>query len=499
MPADPEELPEGTSLLDRYTIIDRIGSGGMATIYRAHDSRLDRIVCVKVLRHLVEGSDSAHGNVIYQATYTHFLQEARALSKLAHPHTLRIYDFGFIEAEPPTPLPPPIADAMHIPVSVAYGPRPFQISEFLDAGNLETYVRTGGAMKPTEVLAILDRVAGAVGEAHEAGIIHRDIKPSNILFSRVGDALMPKLADFGIARALKRAPRLGESGGEFPWVPYIPLFSPRWAAPEQLQSTEEGTFTDVYAMGLVVAFMLAGRGLFDIPDITGTFAERTLGDAFVGRRVSDYAYPPEVSRVLMSALRADPRARTQSPFEFYAALAEAFGRPRASLPSPVAHSGVVRSLPPRRSEPSISVGVAFDDGAEHAVAPPERWLDVDGRRVRVVETHEKLELAVPRKRGGEVRCRITLLAGRDAQFGVNIKGLNCFVLKPEGRPSPAIVAEVDGQAEFMSRRRKGIGRDSVVVRERSGSCASVLRCTRRVGGTLPSGDVFPGVGARDWS
>src|SRR5580693_889561 len=91
---DAPELSEGLNLLERYSIIDHIGGGGMATIYRAHDSRLDRIVCVKLLRNVIEGSGS--GGVIYQATYTHFLQEARSLSKLAHPNTLRIYDFGYL-------------------------------------------------------------------------------------------------------------------------------------------------------------------------------------------------------------------------------------------------------------------------------------------------------------------------------------------------------------------------------------------------------------------
>src|ERR1700734_1872688 len=91
---DVPELAEGLNLLDRYTIIDHIGGGGMATIYRAHDSRLDRAVGVKLPRNVIEGCGS--GGVIYQATYTLFLQEAGSLSKLAHPNTLRIFDVGFL-------------------------------------------------------------------------------------------------------------------------------------------------------------------------------------------------------------------------------------------------------------------------------------------------------------------------------------------------------------------------------------------------------------------
>src|SRR5258706_11596980 len=93
-----QELTEGMRLLDRYTILDRIGSGGMATIYRATDDRLDRVVCVKLLRTtIVEGSGAPSGSqAVYKATYTHFLQEALALSKLQHPNTLLIYDFGYM-------------------------------------------------------------------------------------------------------------------------------------------------------------------------------------------------------------------------------------------------------------------------------------------------------------------------------------------------------------------------------------------------------------------
>ena len=439
---DVAELAEGLNLLERYTIIDHIGGGGMATIYRAHDSRLDRVVCVKLLRNVIEGSGS--GGVVYQATYTHFLQEARSLSKLAHPNTLRIYDFGFLTLDTDT--------------EGNVAPRPFQISEFLDGGNLETYVRARGSLKPIEILAILDRVGGATAEAHGAGILHRDIKPSNILFSRVGDVLMPKLADFGIARAIRRRARPGIPPEEVEVLQAVPLFSPRWAAPEQLKSEEEGPYTDVYALGLVVAFMLQGRALFEIPDVTSTFPERVRGDGFVLARLALNPLAPEVVRVLSNALRVDPASRTQSPFEFYEALSNAFGTPRASLPSPIAHSGGVPSLPPaRKATESITVEANFDeDRGGHAIAPPEQWLDVGGRRVRIVETHEKLDLSIPTAKGVDVRFRVTLLPTRD-QLRVNLKGLNCFVRRSGGSLSPALASDTDGSADFVSTQKEQLG------------------------------------------
>jgi serine/threonine protein kinase len=412
----------------------------MATIYRAHDSRLDRIVCVKLLRNVIEGSGS--GGVIYQATYTHFLTEARSLSKLAHPNTLRIYDFGFLTLDE--------GDGI--------APRPFQISEFLDGGNLETYVRARGTLRPVEILAILDRMAGAAGEAHAVDILHRDIKPSNILFSRVGDVLMPKLADFGIARAIRRRTREGEEEETLKILQAVPLFSPRWAAPEQLKSEDEGPYTDVYALGLVVAFMLQGRPLFEVPDVTATFAVRAKSDAYVRERLALHPLAPEIARVLADALRADPRVRIQTPFDFYEALSNAFGTPRASLPSPIAHSGGVPSLPPpRKPTESITVEATFDGDREaQSVAPPERWLDVGGRRVRIVETHERLDLSIPTAKGVDVRFRITLLPARE-QLRVNLKGLNCFVRRAGATVSPALVADSDGTADLVSTQKENLG------------------------------------------
>ncbi|HEX8793433.1 MAG TPA: serine/threonine-protein kinase [Polyangiaceae bacterium] len=444
MPRNAPELPEGLNLLDRYTIVDHIGGGGMADIYRAHDSRLDRIVCVKLLRNVIEGSGSTSGGVVYQATYTHFLQEARALSKLAHPNTLRIYDFGFLQLDSDD-------------TSQAQ-PRPFQITEFLDGGNLETYVRARGTLKPVEVLAILDRIAGAVGEAHEVGIIHRDIKPSNILFSRVGDVLMPKLADFGIARGLRRYHKHGGDSEEtLQIVPPVPLFSPRWAAPEQLSATEEGGFTDVYGLALVIGFMLSGRSLFDVPDVNATFGERVQGDQYVRSRLALQAFAPEVARVLMNGLRADRRARTQSPFELYEALSQAFGTPRTSLPLPIAHSGGVPQA--RAPQDSISVQASFVPKEKRALSiePPEQLLKVGGRDVRLVETHEKLDLTVQRGEGGEVRLRVTLLPARGPQFRVNLKGLSCFIRRPGGSASPALATDTDGTAELVSSKQETLG------------------------------------------
>jgi len=437
--SEPIELAEGTRLLDRYSILDRVGSGGMASIYRATDERLDRIVCVKLLRLVIESSDGAKRG-FYRASYAHFLKEALALSKLQHPNTLRIYDFGYL------------ADG-----------RPFQISEFLDGGNLETQIRAHGPFAFDETLGILERITGAVSEAHAHGIIHRDIKPSNILFSRVGDVLMPKLADFGIAQSKLRK-RDGEeddapeSDDPSDVISTVALFSPRWAAPEQIAGGSEGPSTDVYALGLVTAYMLAGRAPFADSDVRAHFGDRIRGDTYVAQRLDELAIEPALNGVLLRALTANPDTRIASPDVFFEALRAAHGTTPPLPPTPIRPKLESITLLTEPNEMPLS------DDAPRFTTPPERVLALGAPRarvVRVVQINEKLDVAM--EGDSALRFRVTFLPSRaspaenPAGFALHVKGLNCFVAKPEGRPTPAIVATNDGNAAFVSAEKHAMG------------------------------------------
>jgi eukaryotic-like serine/threonine-protein kinase len=401
------------------------------------DERLDRVVCVKLLRLELERSGSTSGGAVYKATYSHFLREALALSKLQHPNTLRIYDFGYLED----------------------GQRPFQISEFLDGGNLEQHLRARGALSHDENLAILERITGAIAEAHEQKIIHRDIKPSNILFSRVGEVLMPKLADFGIAQTnLQRRSHSGELE-DWDSVSSIALFSPRWAAPEQLTGTTEGPFTDVYALGLVTAYMLTGKVPFEGPQVRETFEARVKNDELVLQRMTQIGLRGSVRQVLMRAMAANPASRIQSPLSFFEDLRNTLGGARTSLPPQYVQ-------PKRNTESTITLSVSDLSVAQRdplLVAPAERAQTVGGRNVRVVDVFEKLELDLAGDQGIEIRFRVSIVPERDQLFRIHIKGLNCFVAKPtEGpvppRPTPALSASEDGAIDFVSTSRKRLGR-----------------------------------------
>ncbi len=490
-------------LLDRYTILDRIGSGGMATIYRATDDRLDRVVCIKLLRTtLIEGSGSNNtsGRAVYQATYSHFLQEALALSKLQHPNTLRIYDFGYLDETSPDPG------------------APFHVSEYLDGGNLETHIRLRGAIPADETLGILEGISGALDEAHEHGIIHRDIKPSNILFARVRGELVPKLADFGIAHSdLKKKQRLdGPAAMEgMEAVSTVALFSPRWAAPEQLCGSPEGPRTDVYALGLLAAFMLTGKVLFGDEDVRTTFNDRVRGDTLLNSRLAMVGLAGEVGTVLSHSMvaRADDRIasapelfehlrdalkiRSSSsvvPFPIEAAIERARREPSDDIQDhgqpqhghPQGHQGPQGQAPWQQQQQALlqqqewkkqqqDHAAPFGSPPE-AAAPPGVALEVEGsgapgdprvqpaperiaqygeRRVRYVYVHEKLDLSFLDADGGLVRVRVTMLPGSDQKL--NVKGLTCFVARRGQRPTPALTVTADGAADLVSSTRQQLG------------------------------------------
>ena len=428
-----QELAEGMRLLDRYTVLDRIGSGGMATIYRATDDRLDRVVCIKLLRTtLVEGSgsNSTSGRAVFQATYSHFLQEALALSKLQHPNTLRIYDFGYLEPTTPGSSEPGA---------------PFHVSEYLDGGNVETHLRLRGAIPANEALGILESISGALAEAHEHGIIHRDIKPSNILFARVRGALVPKLADFGIAQSnLKKSDHEGAQapGGES--VSTVALFSPRWAAPEQLCGSPEGPRTDVYALGLLTVFMLTGRVVFGDDDVRATFSDRVRGDELLDSRLAQIGFGGDVGHVLAHSMRARADDRIASAPELFERLRDALSV-RAPQSAP---QGVLLAL---EVEGSGGNGAVVQPAPEHVAQYGER-------RIRYVQVHEKLDLSFVDVEGGHVRVRVTILPGAaGATQKLNVKGLSCFVARPGQKPTPALTVEGDGTAALVSSTVQPLG------------------------------------------
>jgi serine/threonine-protein kinase len=432
---DPLHL-SGTQLLDRYLVEGAIAQGGMAVIYRGRDLRLLRPVCIKVF-HRLQG-----GELGYRTAFEHFVQEAFALSQFLHPNTLRIYDFGYLDGD------------------VETTGAPFQISELLDGGTLWQRVKREGPLTLDAVLEILTPVAGALAEAHARGIVHRDIKPSNILFGNAGARKIVKLCDFGIAKvhdpdgSPNRAEDTVTSFGQ-----RLRLYSAGWAAPEQLRGEHVGPAADVYALGLVTAFMLLGRPIFEIGRDDDVELCRLDSEAAIGRALDDACLSPGVVDALVHATRDEVGDRLATVEELVAAFAAEVARertpprltiplvaePEAERPAPPSFFPV-GTLPPVVERPPL---VVDPDGDGEVL--------VGGRRLRLVPMAGADQLDL----GGDgpwlrspARFRITITPSIGAIPRINVKGLNCFVARSGARPSTAVDVEADADVDLLAPDRR---------------------------------------------
>ena len=200
-----------------YQLEERIGRGGMATVYRAYHPALDRRVAVKVL------PDFFAEDSVYRQR---FQDEARSVARLRHPHIVEIFDFG------------------------DDGGVPYIVMELVEGGNLADRLRE--PMPLDLVLQTLEPVADALDYAHSRGVLHRDIKPSNILLRKDG---APVLADFGLAALEGRERRLTATGSA--------MGTPEYMSPEQASGGQVGPTSDLYSLAVVAHEMLAGRLPFD--------------------------------------------------------------------------------------------------------------------------------------------------------------------------------------------------------------------------------------------
>jgi serine/threonine-protein kinase len=217
-PAPLDDAPDVPRWLGRYELLEPIGQGSCGVIYKAWQHGLERLVAVKVLHPRVSRLREARQR---------FGQEARVMAALSHPHVMPVHDIG-----------------EHQGVI-------FFSMDFAAGGSLAQ--RLGGALPPPAAAALLDTVARAVDYGHHQGVVHRDLKPSNILFN---DGDQPLVSDFGLAVV---APRADQAGGRFQLIG-----TPAYMAPEQLAggAGPVSSATDVWALGVILYEMLAGRRPF---------------------------------------------------------------------------------------------------------------------------------------------------------------------------------------------------------------------------------------------
>ncbi len=257
----------GSMLGGRYRLMELLGQGGMATIYRGHDSQLERDVAVKVLRPEF-GQDPDF--------VARFRDEARAAASLSHPNIVAVFDFGQDQR----------------------GDQ-FIVMEMVDGQDLASILRENGPLAPRQAARVGADVAKALHAAHMRGIVHRDVKPSNILISRDGRV---KVADFGIARALDDAQVT---------LPGITMGSVHYFAPEQARGEPATAASDTYALGIVLFEMLTGHRPFS-GDGAAAVALARLTTTPPRPSALRASVPPELDSIVVRAMALDPADRYPS-------------------------------------------------------------------------------------------------------------------------------------------------------------------------------------------
>jgi serine/threonine-protein kinase len=277
----PSDSRVGEVLASKYRLQELLGSGGMGDVYRAVNEAVGRAVAIKVLR--AEHTENA-------GVMERFLREARAANLVRHPNVVDVLDIG--------------TDAAGVP---------FIVQELLVGEDLASLVaRRGGKLPSGEVCRLMLPVVDAVAAAHTQGVVHRDIKPENVFLCRSEQGAILKLLDFGISKI--RAPDVQKTEAG------VLMGTPAYMAPEQLQGGHEADpRSDVWALGVMMFELIAGRMPFDVPDAPSLFEAVATRDAptlqDVGADTS-----ASVSSLVDVCLRRDPNERYRDAGEVGQAL-----------------------------------------------------------------------------------------------------------------------------------------------------------------------------------
>lgn len=248
---------------NRYEILERIGGGGMADVYKAHDKILDRVVAVKILHAQLAGD---------KEFLAKFQMEAQGAARLSHPNIVNIYDVG-------------VEDGMH-----------YIVMEYVDGETLKDKITREGHLSIPESLKIAKEIAEALSHAHKNNLVHCDVKPHNILVMQDGRV---KVADFGIARAVTST-TMTYNGNVVGSVHYF--------SPEQAKGTKITPKSDVYSLGVVLYEMLTGHLPFT-GETTVSVALKHLQDQPRSIRSIDAQIPAVVEAIVFKAMSKDPNDR----------------------------------------------------------------------------------------------------------------------------------------------------------------------------------------------
>lgn len=258
------------TLGNRYEILEKIGMGGMATVYKAKDNLLNRFVAIKILRDSLEEEKQVVSN---------FIKEAQSAASLAHNNIVSVFDVGE-------------EDGLN-----------YMVMEYVDGITLKSYIKEKGALPWQEACDFAIQIGQGISEAHTSNIIHRDIKPQNILMTK--DKVL-KVTDFGIAKAV---------ASETTVVGGTAMGSVHYISPEQARGGFTDARSDIYSLGIVLYEMITGKVPFDADTPVGV-ALMHLEKEPVNVRCVNIEIPADLAYVTMKAISKEQHDRYQNVQEF---------------------------------------------------------------------------------------------------------------------------------------------------------------------------------------
>jgi len=322
--------------IGRYHILEQLGEGGMANVYKAHDTRLERDVAIKIIR------TGAFGETMLDNVLKRFEREAKALAKFSHPHIVKVMDYGEYEGSP------------------------YLVMEYLPGGTLKQ--RVGKPVPWKEAVRLVLPIAQALEYAHAHNIIHRDIKPANVLLT---DNNQPMLSDFGIAKILEASDSLTGTG--------MGIGTPDYMAPEQWTGGTSRQ-SDLYSLGIVLYELIVGRKPY-MADTPVAVMLKQVNEALPRPRNFIPDLPQDVENVLIKALEKNPENRFPDMETFRVRLESLLSapkdkplptRPIAAAPVPdatLATQKIPYVRPPSQPAPNFATQ-RVDSAPRPTYAPP---------------------------------------------------------------------------------------------------------------------------------
>ncbi len=304
-------------LNERYKLLERLGTGGMAVVYRAHDQRLDRYVAIKLLRETYSPDP---------AFQERFRQEARAAANLSHPNIVTVHDFGYDKG------------------------RLYIVMEHVPGTDLKSYLKQKGHFSVRDTLALMIQACAGVGYAHRAGIVHCDIKSQNFIITP--DRRL-KVTDFGIARAL--ASIHPEEKSDVVWG------SPQYFSPEQAAGLAPSPASDVYSLGVVAYEMLTGQLPFQAANAE-ELARMHREDPPPPPSRYNPSIPPTLELVILKVLSKEPSARYRT--------ADQFGRILVSVQNELYGTAPLSKIDSQKVTPSPSISQTISKPQTANTPPP---------------------------------------------------------------------------------------------------------------------------------